>query len=232
MQNFHEIWLSVDLSSPVGSLAIHEKPKQGNPRILNSKTITTNGDHSERFVPVLQESLIETGISPKSFSKLVTSSGPGSFTGLRIAFASVKALAYDSEIPIEILSGSEARALHWAKSQNYNSYKKIHVVTYITRERFVSAEFEIDSDGKLTLMSESTFTDWSFLEPKPNIAVLFDSRAHPIHAPQLKQNSVFSIDLRADLLGDALLIAQTRKTYTTIQDWIELSPNYFGSTRY
>ena len=227
-----EYWLSLDLSSPVGSLSIHERLGQENPRLLLSKIITTSGDHSERFVPALQEGLITTGISPKSFSKFVTSSGPGSFTGLRIAFASLKALAYNNLTPIEVLSGSEARALHWVRTQKLKNYKKIHVITYITVERFVSADFEIGSDGRLNLVSESSFNDWSFLEAHPTVAVLLDSRAHQIHSSQFKNNSIFCTDLTAELLGEALLSAQTRKTCTTIQEWIELSPNYFGSTRY
>lgn len=211
---------------------MHEWRSGQSVRVLSSKTITTSGDHSERFIPTLNEALGELGLAPNIFSKFVTTAGPGSFTGLRIAYASLKALAYENRTPIDIVNGSEARALRWVSKGDCTSFQKVHVITYITRERFVAADFTIGSNLDLSFVTESSFSDWSFLKSEESTAIILDSRTLPIHSELLKNKNVFCIDLNAEILAESLPMAKTRKTYQTTQDWIGLTPNYFGSTRY
>ena len=49
--------------------------------------------HSEKLLPLLNEVLIETNTALKDIDLFAITLGPGSFTGVRIGIASIKAIA-------------------------------------------------------------------------------------------------------------------------------------------
>lgn len=56
--------------------------------------------HSEKLVPVISELLSSNGISASELDCVSVSTGPGSFTGLRIGMTAAKGIAYASALPI------------------------------------------------------------------------------------------------------------------------------------
>jgi tRNA threonylcarbamoyladenosine biosynthesis protein TsaB len=227
-----EIWLSLDLSSPRGTLALHQAEPEGRLVLLASEVLTETGAHSEKFIPHLESTLKACGLSIDQMSRFITSSGPGSFTGLRIALSSLKALAYVKKAPIEILSGSEARAFKWIKNQSQLSCNKIYVLTYITADRFVSAKFKKNSGNSFEWIEEKTYSDNSFLEGESSAVILVDSRINKTALPVDTSVKIYEQILNAEDLAEALLTASSRKTYQSISEWVNLTPNYFGSTRF
>lgn len=225
-------WLSVDLSSPRGTVAIHNFNSTGSLTLIASRVITELGEHTEAFIPHLQSVLNETNIPFSHISRLITSSGPGSFTGLRIAFASLKALAYGANIPLDVLSGSEARALSWVIKQSEVSRENLYVTTYITSERFVIAHFKINKDKSLTFIEEKTCSNSSFINFKSSPAILLDGRINPAKIQSEHPFLSCEYPLDATQLGETLLLAHTRNSYQSFEEWRFLSPHYFGSDRY
>lgn len=55
---------------------------------------------SELLVPTIDDVLKKINLEPSELHYLATTSGPGSFTGLRLAFASLKALSHAFSIPL------------------------------------------------------------------------------------------------------------------------------------
>jgi len=225
-------WLSVDLSSPRGTVAIHSINSTALPTLLVSRVITELGEHTEAFIPQLQSVLNETNISFNHISRLITSSGPGSFTGLRIAFASLKALAYGANIPLDVLSGSEARALSWVIKQSELSHENLYVTTYITSARFVAAHFKVNKDKSLTFTEEKICSNGSFINCKSSPVVLLDGRINSAKIQSEYPFFSYEYPLDAAQLGETLLLAHTRNSYQSFDDWRFLSPRYFGSDRY
>jgi tRNA threonylcarbamoyladenosine biosynthesis protein TsaB len=70
--------------------------------------------HSERLMTQVDEVLRAAGCSAGSLDGVAVSSGPGSFTGLRIGMSVAKGLAYAHDIPLIGVSTLEALALHAA----------------------------------------------------------------------------------------------------------------------
>ena len=236
MSKLTEYWLSVDLSAANGTLALHCLPGLGqNPQLIDSHLISDQGNHSENFVPTLKKCLSRCAIRLNDIHRFITTSGPGSFTGLRIAMASIKALAYVNERPMEILSGSEIRMLEWV-SQNPNAaFDAMFVLTNLTSDRFVCAHFSLDTNQSQpfpTLISEQVMTDFSFTNPNKRNLLLLDQKINPISIPEKLQASCFQFSLEAKYLAPHLLKAKNRQTITQTADWVQLSPNYFGSTRF
>lgn len=83
--------LAVDTSSSILTAAIQ---KDSYYEEYSSKDLSLQ--HSETLLPKINELCANAGIRTKDLDLLVCTRGPGSFTGLRIAMAALKGLAYGS----------------------------------------------------------------------------------------------------------------------------------------
>jgi tRNA threonylcarbamoyladenosine biosynthesis protein TsaB len=79
------IILSCETSTLLGSVAIH---KDG--QLLSEKSLFRQGSHAEALNVLIQNCLDEAKIDLKDVDHFVTGLGPGSFTGIRISFNTVK----------------------------------------------------------------------------------------------------------------------------------------------
>jgi tRNA threonylcarbamoyladenosine biosynthesis protein TsaB len=55
---------------------------------------------TERLVPMIESALMQAGVSIQKLGLIATTSGPGSFTGIRIGLATARALALATSIPV------------------------------------------------------------------------------------------------------------------------------------
>jgi tRNA threonylcarbamoyladenosine biosynthesis protein TsaB len=79
--------------------------------VLAEYTLNIEATHSERLMAAVDRVLADTGITMRDIDGIAVSSGPGSFTGLRIGAATVKALAWTMGIPVAAVP--TLRALAW-----------------------------------------------------------------------------------------------------------------------
>jgi tRNA threonylcarbamoyladenosine biosynthesis protein TsaB len=77
--------------------------------------INLKNSHSQMLIEIIDKSLNYAGIELKDLECIAVSSGPGSFTGLRIGYSAVKGLAFGSSIPVCPVPTFEALALHLSK---------------------------------------------------------------------------------------------------------------------
>ena len=68
--------------------------------ILYEKNITTNNDHSKYLVPSIDEGLKLNNLKPSDINKCYVVTGPGSFTGTRIAVTVGKTFCYSNNINV------------------------------------------------------------------------------------------------------------------------------------
>ena len=69
-------------------------------RLLGEITLNIAITHSERLMFAVDRLLADCGIAPADLDGLAVSVGPGSFTGLRVGLATVKALAMALDLPV------------------------------------------------------------------------------------------------------------------------------------
>src|SRR5690348_2128896 len=104
------VLLAVDTSGPNGSVALARVsgPKE---EIETIEVVDlTGGTFSAQLVPQIGAMLAKHGLAKSDLVGLVAASGPGSFTGLRVGLAAVKALAEVLNKPIAAVSLLEAIA--------------------------------------------------------------------------------------------------------------------------
>lgn len=87
--------LHIESSSTVCSIAIS---KDAN--LLALKELNNGYTHAENLHVFIEQLLKETSLDPVDLNAISISSGPGSYTGLRIGFSAAKGLAYALNIPL------------------------------------------------------------------------------------------------------------------------------------
>ena len=87
--------LGLDTTGAYCSVALVDTAK-----VLAYKSENKGRGHAERLAPMVQEVLAEAGLSAKDVDKLAVCTGPGSFTGLRVALAFAKGFALPRKLPV------------------------------------------------------------------------------------------------------------------------------------
>lgn len=97
--------LAIETSSKVCSVALLE-----NDKIIIKKDIFNELTHSQKLMPLISDILQEKNISLDEINLLSCSIGPGSFTGIRIGVATIKAFADVKNIPCTGVNSLEGLA--------------------------------------------------------------------------------------------------------------------------
>src|SRR5699024_3340131 len=81
-------------------------------RILGEYSLNQDMTHSEKLVPMIKEVLDSLDLKVSDIDLYGVSIGPGSFTGLRIGVATIKAFAHLFDKPVVAVSTLEALAFN------------------------------------------------------------------------------------------------------------------------
>lgn len=114
--------LAIDTSSKNCSVAIVEIEKEKF-NIINFKNSDDERTHSQKLMPMIKESFEDSGLTLDNIDLLACCVGPGSFTGIRIGVATVKAFADAKNIPVVGITSLESLA--------YNVFDKGYIIPLI-----------------------------------------------------------------------------------------------------
>lgn len=134
--------LSVDSSAVTASVALTDGDK-----IIKSEFINAGLTHSETLLPMIKR--VMNGYDFSQLDAIAITAGPGSFTGVRIGVATVKGLAFDSDVPCISVSTLEAIA--------YNFTDKNAVICAVMdarRMQFYNALFRVENGRVIRLCDD------------------------------------------------------------------------------
>lgn len=100
------VLLAVETSGPVGSLAVARGE-----RVLGRIFLDGASTHAARVIPALGTLLEGAGLDRAAVQGVVVGSGPGSFTGVRVAAATAKGLVHALGLPLWAVSSLAAAAV-------------------------------------------------------------------------------------------------------------------------
>ena len=103
--------LSITASSPICGVCILE-----NEKIIKEVNLNNGLTHSETLMPLIKQILDEENLSIKNIDLIAIDIGPGSFTGIRLGIATVKAFADSLNIPCVGISSLESLCLNISNS--------------------------------------------------------------------------------------------------------------------
>lgn len=75
-----------------------------------TRVLHTEREQAAKLIPLIQETMAEAGCAFADLGLIVTSIGPGSFTGLRISLSSARSFGASLNIPVQGVSTLEAMA--------------------------------------------------------------------------------------------------------------------------
>lgn len=73
-----------------------------------ARTLETGRDQAAKLMPMVQDVMKEAGVAFTDLGLIVTTTGPGSFTGLRIGLSAARALGLSLSIPVQGVSTFDA----------------------------------------------------------------------------------------------------------------------------
>jgi tRNA threonylcarbamoyladenosine biosynthesis protein TsaB len=146
--------LAADTSGKYGSIALAQAKPDGSCSMLEVVPLA-GGTFSAQLVPQVAALLAKHGFSKKDIRAFAIASGPGSFTGLRVGLAAIKALAEVLGRPIAAVSLLEAVAVA-GRSQG-----RVLAALDAGRNEVYAGEYEIGEAA--TMLSERLLTREEFL---------------------------------------------------------------------
>ncbi|MGI5922052.1 MAG: tRNA (adenosine(37)-N6)-threonylcarbamoyltransferase complex dimerization subunit type 1 TsaB [Syntrophomonadaceae bacterium] len=97
--------LAIDSATPVAGVAL-----LNDHTLLREDFVNYRKTHSETLMPMIDKVLRDCECTLQDVSALAVTTGPGSFTGLRIGLATIKGLSLASQIPVIGISTLEVIA--------------------------------------------------------------------------------------------------------------------------
>jgi len=116
--------LGLDTTGPYCTAALCDEA-----RVLAYKSEKIDRGHAERLAPMVAEILTEAGLTAKDVDKIAVCTGPGSFTGLRVALAFAKGFALPRKLPVVGLSSLAV----WAAQHDPEGQKNIISIADVRR---------------------------------------------------------------------------------------------------
>ena len=156
--------LALDSTADVGTVALCEDKK-----IIAQITVNTGNTHSETLLPSVESVLQLSGVQISDVDLFACSTGPGSFTGVRIGVATIKGLAYGKNKTCASISTLEALAhnlegfdgilcpvMNARRSQVYNALFECRggKITRLCPDRAISIE---DLDKELSQIDDKIY---------------------------------------------------------------------------
>ncbi len=103
--------LSLETSTEVGSVALHKDGK-----LLTTSEVHIQYSHASKLAVMIDQVLANAGSSPNQLDAVAVTSGPGSYTGLRIGTSTAKGLCFALDIPLISVGSLELMAYQVSKN--------------------------------------------------------------------------------------------------------------------
>lgn len=181
-----------------------------------TKEVTNEITHSEKLLPIIHETLKENNLTLDNIDMFATINGPGSFTGIRIGLATIKAFAQVKDIDIFSISSIDLMSYVAAKKELENSNdKKISVLSLIdarnNRVYYRINNVSLDENGKYEITSSMDVENDLIDEVLKNNTILSSASLVICGDCVEKYNEKF----------ETLKIAQKLNFYPTTEDLID-----------
>lgn len=218
--------LAVDTSSNVATVAVAEDNVLLGEYILNHKKT-----HSQKIMVMIDELLRDLELTVNDIDLFAVSNGPGSFTGLRIGVATMKALAHSVNKPIVGVSPLAAMA--------YNLPYAEHIIVPIMdarQNRIYTATYIWDDGFKEITEPEATTIEECVADCGEYLDTIFVGDGAIIHQDYIKEklgeHAIFApsnaMGQRASSVA-ALALEMAKKG--EVSDYISLKPIYLKKSQ-
>ncbi len=147
--------LNIETSSPVCSICLAQDGK-----LLGYRETTEAHSHAHLLTTMIDELLNEHKITYAQIEAVAVSSGPGSYTGLRIGVSVAKGLCYSLDIPLLSVPTLQSIAENMRQRTDYSLSYYLTLMDAKRMDAFVSI---FDQQGKEVLSAKAVTLDTNFV---------------------------------------------------------------------
>ncbi len=167
--------LALDTTAKTASAALVEVKKDV-PELIAEYSMKTSG-HSTTLLPMIESILKNTGNTAADIDLYAVSTGPGSFTGIRIGVSAVKGLAFVNNTPCVGVSSLDALAM------GFTSIRGI-IVPAVDARRNTAYAAVYTSDGRGNVTRLTADGQWELADLTANVRKFAqDMGAEAIYMP-------------------------------------------------
>jgi len=222
--------LSADTSGKHGSIALVRCHENGSCQSIEVVPLL-EGTFSAQLVPQIASLLSKHGLSKKDIGGFAVTTGPGSFTGLRVGLAAIKALAEVLAKPIAAVSLLEAVAVAAASSSG-----QVVAVMDAGRGEMFTGRYEVLSHSNPRVIGEELVRIDDFphadeqrvVSPDERLANLLREKGIDVDVVEWpRSDAVARLGWRKIQAGDTILPEQLEANYIRRSD-AEISLNPSG----
>jgi tRNA threonylcarbamoyladenosine biosynthesis protein TsaB len=152
--------LCIETSTQVCSVALFK-----NQQLLAWKETSEKNAHSAILTTFIADLMSENNVSYADLDAVAVSSGPGSYTGLRIGVSVAKGLCYAASKPLIAVSTLQSIALGAAHSTQSQDFEATYIIPMIDARRMevyyaiYDKNLQLLQDVKAEIISESIFNN-------------------------------------------------------------------------
>jgi tRNA threonylcarbamoyladenosine biosynthesis protein TsaB len=194
--------LAIDATTKTASCAITK-----NGVLVASTTIYSGKTHSQTLLPLIDQLLKHSEASIVDIKGIIVANGPGSFTGLRIALSTVKALAHPFNTPIYAVSTLRALSYHGKRFSGL-----VCPILDARRGQVYTAAFE----NTAVVLDPDTWKMTDLLNKLADKRVLFVGDGVAVHKDQILEK-----------MGDMAVLADCRERLNTAVGLFDAYENGF-----
>lgn len=200
--------------------------------LLGEYSLNQDMSHSEKLVPMVKEVLNNLQLKIEDIDVFGVSTGPGSFTGLRIGIATIKAFAHIFDMPIVGVSTLEALAFNLP----YNDI----VVPMIDarRDRVYTGIYKWEGQNLLTIMEPTVmeidtlldllYKDYENIVVNGDGSLLFKERILNKLQKKVRFANIGQNMCRASSICELALIKYKNGN---VDDYFTLAPDYLRESQ-
>ncbi len=183
--------------------------------------------HAEVLNVYIEQLMLQASVSLKELSAVCVSSGPGSYTGLRIGASTAKGLCYALDIPL--ISVATLKGMYSQFLDTYSG-KSTYFCPMIDARRMEVYTSRFDGLGNVTSELKALVVNDSTFATHSNPLVLFGDGADKLHEIPLSKNVTISKGFKPTARGlvkDAYAKFQAKD----FEDVAYFTPNYLKEFR-
>ncbi len=227
------ITIAIETSSRIGSVALGV---QGN--LLAERSFSRPLRHSTELLPSIQALLDQHGFTSRQIEQVFISVGPGSFTGLRIAVATAKAMALANHVRVVPVSTLDIMAAN-TTAATAGQFSSIATIVDAKRRKFFVAGYKAPTSHTPCthvpdkILDDCLMTPQEFLETfvaaHGPVAILGDGLVYYADRFASDQVTVLDPSLWSPTARAVLNLGQTKAAQALFVDAMTLTPRYLRS---
>ena len=218
------IILAIDTATSYGGVAVYDDSGGG---VSECRVGGVKRQYSENIMEMIDLCLRNMSVTLDEIDCFSVTSGPGSFTGLRVGLATVKGLAYATGKPVVAVSTLTAHA--WMFPFSYDGY--LCPVLDARKNEVYSAILQWEKNDFATILEEGAYRLESVLVHVKKRTIFLGDGIRVYRGEIEKtvgKNAVFvPLDMTGGLPSAVARLGAAKAALGDYSDAASLSPNYF-----